>query len=168
MRGKYALGLTNKSGNTTHGLGHTPEYKSWQHMKDRCLNPKCHRYKWYGARGIKICKRWLKFENFYKDMGQKPSRQHTIDRIDNDGNYTLKNCRWATIVEQRNNMRNNHLITYQGKTQNMMQWCKELNMNYYLVRSRQQRGWSPEKTFDRCHYWANKVQERKKEIRNQN
>src|SRR5258708_38338927 len=82
----------------------TPTYRSWRAMKERCLNPKAIGYKAYGGRGIKICDRWLLFENFLADMGERPAGK-TIDRKDNDGDYELGNCRWATKDEQMRNRR---------------------------------------------------------------
>lgn len=84
----------------------TREYRTYVEMKKRCLNKNCSSYRYYGGRGIRICKRWLKsFENFLADMGRKPSRKHSIDRRNNDGNYTPKNCRWANSLQQRRNRR---------------------------------------------------------------
>lgn len=94
-----------KCQNTTRGLGRTTEHRSWFHMLSRCLNPKHTGYKNWGGRGIKVCDRWMNFENFYNDMGLKPSPEHSIDRINNDGDYELSNCRWATKKEQANNTR---------------------------------------------------------------
>jgi hypothetical protein len=83
-----------------------PEYVTWAGMKQRCLNPHCADYKRYGGRGIGICERWRNsFENFFTDMGPKPSPKYSIDRIDNDGNYEPGNCRWATSGEQQTNKR---------------------------------------------------------------
>lgn len=99
--------------NTTHNLSKTRFYRIWQAMKDRCLNPNNYRYKYYGSRGITIDIKWLEFENFKKDM-YKSYQEHckkfgikntSIDRVDNNGNYKLSNCRWATQKEQINNSR---------------------------------------------------------------
>lgn len=90
--------------NVTHGKTDTPTYYTWSAMIQRCGNPKNPSYCWYGARGIKVCRRWLKFENFLADMGEKPSGT-SIDRVNNNKGYSPGNCRWATPKEQTNNQR---------------------------------------------------------------
>lgn len=131
-----------------HGMFGTGTYKSWEQMKQRCLNSNCKVYNRYGGRGITVCKRWLGkngFINFYRDMGDKPKNK-TLDRIDNNGNYCKKNCRYATYKEQNNNKRSNILITYNNKTQSIKQWSEELNINYSTFYWRIKNGWSVERS----------------------
>lgn len=100
-----SCGCLSHRGATTHGKTKTLSYGSWCAMRGRCLDPNNNQYKNYGSRGVKICTRWNKFENFYEDMGERPGKTWSIDRIDPFGNYEPKNCRRATPKEQANNTR---------------------------------------------------------------
>lgn len=123
------------------------EYNIWQAMKSRCLNPNnCH-YHNYGGRGITIWLEWMHdFEQFYKDMGPRPSDDHSIERINNDGNYGPLNCRWATREEQQRNTRQNRLLTHNGETKTITDWAADLNTKQSTLQGRLRRGWSIEKT----------------------
>lgn len=126
-------------------MGKAKAYRTFKSMHLRCYSEKDHRYHYYGGRGITVCDRWLNsFENFYEDMGDPPTPKHSIDRIDNDGNYCPENCRWATIEEQANNKRNNHILTYNGITQTISQWSKYTGIDKKLIASRIYNNWSVE------------------------
>ena len=129
----------------THGLARTPEYKVWDHMRQRCENPKHKGFANYGARGIRVCERWRKFENFIADMGERPSPKHTIERADNDGDYEPGNCRWGTWREQSRNKRTNRLITANGITKPLTTWAEELGVPPTTLFERLRRGWTHER-----------------------
>lgn len=127
--------------NYSHGMSDTVEYTTWRSIKTRCHKESYSRYSEWGGRGIKVCDRWLNsFENFYADMGPRPSNKHSIDRINNDGNYEPSNCKWSSIEDQGNNKSNNILITYRDKTLSLTQWCRELDFKYLKAYGRVKRG----------------------------
>lgn len=101
---------------TKHGMRYSEEYYLWASMIQRCTNPNSTAYYKYGKRGIQICKKWFKFEGFFKDMGKRPSNKHTLERVDNNSGYCKENCIWATWNEQARNKRNSIKINYKGKT----------------------------------------------------
>jgi hypothetical protein len=120
----------------------SPTYRSWNRMRARCLKPTATQWKHYGGRGITVCKRWESFENFLADMGERPSLKHSIDRIDNSGNYEPGNCRWATMQEQCNNRRSSRMIEYDGVTMSLADWARKVGIKYQLLLQRLNRGWS--------------------------
>lgn len=124
-------------------------YHAWRAMRQRCENPKNPNYKNYGARGIKVCKRWNSFINFLDDMGKPPSQKHTIERINNDGNYTPSNCRWATYAEQNRNHSRNVILEYEGQRLCVKDWAKKLNIPYRTLEARIRRGWLPKKALEK-------------------
>lgn len=132
----------------THGGTGTPEYRSWTSMLRRCSDPKAVGYHRYGGRGIKVCERWQKFENFLEDMGSRPEGT-TLDRYpDQDGNYEPSNCRWATYSEQAENMSTTVLITANGKCQSVSAWARELGVSSRAIHYRLSR-MTPEEAINR-------------------
>lgn len=104
-----------------------PLYCKWRSMKRRCQKPGHKQYRNYGARGISVCPMWEHFWTFVFDMGMPPSPQHSIDRIDNDGNYELENCRWATSKEQVHNSRCVNMLTHEGETLPVKEWARRIS-----------------------------------------
>lgn len=137
--GCFATEMRNKR-HTTHGQAktglHTPTYNTWTAMRRRCkVNP------YYVRNGIQVCDRWLIFENFFEDMGEKPDGL-TLDRKDNKGNYDPINCRWATISEQQCNKSNNKIIVANGKRMCLSEWSRETGINRDTLKRRFQLGWT--------------------------
>ena len=128
----------------THGKSETRIYRIWSNMKSRCKRKTDTKYENYGGRGIKVCERWEKFENFYADMGDAPEKL-TLDRIDVNGNYEPSNCRWATQKEQQNNRRNNLIVEYRSQKYTLQQLCDHLGKNSDRVQQRLKRGDSLER-----------------------
>lgn len=140
--------MTRKA-NTKHGKRHSRLYSIWRSMLNRCEYTGSTEFKRYGARGISICAEWHDFQMFYDwAISHGYSDNLTIDRIDNDGNYEPDNCRWATQKEQQNHRRNNHMITYNGKTKTMTEWGKKLGILPGTIYARLKRGWSVERTLE--------------------
>ena len=128
--------------NTKHGMSRTRVYSIWEGMKQRCTSPSSSYWHRYGSRGIKVCERWQSFENFYADLGEPPSKQHSLGRIDNDGDYEPSNVRWETLEQQNNNKVLNHKVTIDGVTKTLTQWAEENGLKPSTVMSRVSYGWS--------------------------
>lgn len=134
---------------TKHGMSGTPTFKSWSAAIGRCHTPTDSHYPDYGGRGIIVCERWRhSFENFYADMGERPSGM-TLDRYpDVNGPYSLSNCRWATHVQQSNNKRTNQYVTRNGRTQTITEWAREFGVRDTLAFKRRKAGWPEERWFE--------------------
>lgn len=121
------------------------EYSAWCAMRRRCNNPNYACFHRYGGRGIKVCKRWNVYQNFLDDMGLRPSAEHSLDRINNDGDYCPENCRWATREEQSNNSSACVLLETKGGRKTISQWARENGVPPKIAHYRIASGWSPEK-----------------------
>jgi len=132
----------------TRGNKIAPEYRVWEEMRARCYNPKHISYKHYGGRGITVCERWHKYENFLEDVGRKPTPKHSIDRIDNNGNYEPNNVRWANDYQQQRNRTDNRRIEYRGETKTLAEWAEILDVPSSRLQHRLQKyGWTVERAF---------------------
>lgn len=127
----------------THQRSKTPVYHVWQGMINRCYNPNVKNFFRYGGRGIVVCDRWRhSFENFLADMGEKPSKTHSIERKNNDLGYSPENCKWATAQEQAINRRSCVNLAFHNKTQTVSRWATELGLPSRLIRRRLKLGWT--------------------------
>lgn len=126
-----------------HGWSGTKLYSVWQAMRARCSSPNSSSYRNYGARGISVCERWdASFENFLADMGDRPSDDFEIDRIDNDGNYEPLNCRWVSRSDNNRNKRNNRTVKYRGRTELLSDVCERYEHSVSTVSYRTETlGW---------------------------
>jgi hypothetical protein len=131
--------------NTTHGMKGTRQYTIWQGMKDRCFNTKNVHYDRYGGRGITVCQEWHSFEKFWEDMKDGYKDHLTIDRIDNDGIYEPRNCRWSTTEEQSCNTSQNHMETVDGYTDTISRLARKYGIGAKNVRRRISLGWDIER-----------------------
>jgi len=125
-----------------HNKSHTPEYKAWSSMRERCHCKTNVNYKNYGARGIGICDEWNEFSRFLSDMGARPSSDHSIDRIDNNKGYCKENCRWATRTQQGNNRRTCYYISAYGVTLSITEWSRVMEVPLKRYKKRREMGWN--------------------------
>ena len=139
---------------TKHGCSsrscQTPEYRTWKHILQRTSNPKTRWYVNYGGRGITMCEKWsTSFENFFTDMGLKPSPKHSIERRDNEMGYTPENCYWATTKEQNRNTRRNRFVEYRGERKTVAEWSEITGIAYGTLLSRLSKcGMTPEQAIE--------------------
>jgi hypothetical protein len=135
---------------TKHGEYESTEYRIWVDMKARCFTPSHGSYEHYGGRGIEVCRHWVNsFPNFLRDMGRRPSKHLSIDRVDNAKGYLCPaclpprgNCHWATEKEQQNNTRKNRRLTLDGETKTLAQWAESAGLSRTTLTERLRHGWS--------------------------
>lgn len=141
--GAHRFDGSNRNPNGTKSI---PEYSIWSGMKSRCNNPSHVHYASYGGRGIRVCDKWSNsFEAFFKDMGQRPSPHHSIERIDNASNYGPDNCCWADAKEQARNRRDNRLLTWNGQTLTVAEWSIRIGIKRSTLNMRLRSGWDASK-----------------------
>jgi hypothetical protein len=123
-------------GNATHGMSKTAIYAVWCSMRQRCADPRHRYYRKYGGAGVTVCSRWDSFENFYADMGDRPSPRSTLERKENSIGYQPDNCVWASRRDQAINRRSTIFVTHLGRTQCLKDWARELGINYLTLYTR--------------------------------
>lgn len=134
---------------TTHGKSHTKEWQILHQIKARCTNPNNVSWDRYGGRGIKVCQRWLdSYDDFFADVGHRPSNRHSLDRINNDGNYEPGNVRWATMVEQSRNTRRNKMYEWKGNSYCVTDLADAVGMPRMRLASRLRAGWALERAIN--------------------
>lgn len=138
--------MGNPKGHLVHGLSKTPLYKVWCEMKQRCANPKCQSYKWYGNKGIKLCSEWLEFVSFYEwALAHGYKSNLTIERINVNGDYCPENCKWITNIEQQSNRSTTHYITHNGESHTLTEWSNIQGLPRTTLSNRIRMGWSIER-----------------------
>lgn len=154
---------------TVHDMSRTNIYHIWLGMKRRCNNPNYKNYYLYGGRGIKVCERWNNsFESFYADMGDRPSKGYSLDRIDVNGDYCPENCRWATWKEQCNNTRRTIYLTHNGVTRPITEWCEIYGIPQRTAHGRYRSGYPFEKIFSKKQVTRKLTDEEVRVVRSEN
>lgn len=134
-----------------HGLSGHPLYGRWRGMVQRCEDVNYYKYKYYGGKGITVCKRWKEFPNFLEDMGVPPDG-YSLDRIDSNGDYSPNNCRWSTTVQQMQNRSNSIILEFNGIKQCLTLWAKTLGIGKAALTYRIKSGWPLEKALTSVFY----------------
>lgn len=143
-----SCGCIQKEVVTKHGMSSSLEHGVWKAMKDRCYNEKHPHFDDYGGRGITVDDEWREsFEIFIRDMGFRPTADHTLERRNNNEGYSKANCYWATRIEQANNRRSNVHYEFNDQKKTLAEWCRELNLNYNTALFRIHAGWPLKKVF---------------------
>lgn len=146
---KCVANAKRSSANNVHGMYKSGTYATWAGMKQRCCNPKNQAYYRYGGRGITICSEWLNsFEAFFAAVGPRPSSLHSIERIDNSRGYCPGNVKWATAIEQQQNMRTNRRLTCRGKTLVLTEWSRVTGIKLSTICRRLSSGWTVEEALE--------------------
>lgn len=128
----------------THGMAGTPEHKAWKRMKDRCNNTRCQDWPDYGGRGIEVHGQWqADFQSFYDHIGARPTTKHSLDRINNNGNYEPGNVRWATPSQQQSNKRSNRMVVLEGKRMTVAAASRATGIPDKTIYRRLDLGWDP-------------------------
>lgn len=131
--------------NRSHGMYQSPEYHAWHGMLDRCRNTNSKSFPDYGGRGVVVCERWTSFENFFSDMGKRPSASHSLERENNERGYEPENCKWATRKEQQRNRRSNRLLTFNSETRCLAEWAERSGLTWQCLYGRLHSGWTLER-----------------------
>lgn len=152
-----SCGCLSRDRTRKHGMEGTPTYNAWAHMLTRCRNEKHKQWKDYGGRGIKVCDRWMSFDNFLADLGEKPKGK-SLDRIDNDGDYEPSNCRWANQRQQVTNRRMSPRYEWKGEIRSLSELAEQHGLKWRRVYERVRAGWSIEDalTVKRGNRWMKK------------
>lgn len=137
-----------KNNDSRRGCADHPLYSRWSGMLNRCFNPKYDKFKYYGGRGIKVCRRWLSYDNFKEDMKPGFLPHLTLERKDVNGNYGPRNCIWIPKKDQLRNTRRSRLLTYRGETKPLLDWVSELGLKYRRVSKRLYSGWPVARAFE--------------------
>lgn len=135
----------------------TSEYTSWESMKQRCNNSNNKHYKNYGGRGIKVCEEWNTFDKFLLDMGPRPEKSYSLDRIDVNGNYCKENCKWSSRYTQDRNRRSSVYLEYKGKTYILQDLANIVNLNQQTIQKRLKKGMSVEEAINKPYKYTKKL-----------
>lgn len=144
-------------GHAVHG-SESKEYGAWASMKSRCYRTRDDSFSKYGGRGIVVCDRWINsFENFFSDMGIKPTSQHSLDRIDVNGPYSPENCKWSTVIEQCNNRRSNVKLEFNGEMLTAPEISRRLGFPRHTITARMREGMTLHQAIHHKKYSPNRV-----------